>query len=256
MRDIISPEVDRITYMSGLFSFLKEKTLDIDADYGVENVNGKTYFVLDGQRSSIASLCVLHGHLQNAASENPEKWMFLIEDDMSECSPEEIYVHSLARILDIPVKNPVVHPYDRIAINKAVKEGVEQSDIYLALAVQNINNIPDMVELKNNVDKRIENFSKLWKLEPEYLKELIDCSNDEHNVKKFRSVNKKIKRISKYMGEISTELSSNRLARIIEKHSDKTNIFVNVAPEYTFLFNSVGVDIDSLFRDDNDVFEY
>lgn len=246
-RDIISPDFDREIYMEGLFTILKDDTFNTDADYGVAKAGRKNFYILLGQNYSIASLCVLHGHVQVSASENPKKWLFLVEENPFSCAPEVAYSCALSDFLGIPIKNPIVHPYDKIVINRAEREGIKRQDIYLALALQKINLLPDMPELGESVRDGIEELSGIWGLNPGYLSELIERSGDDVNEEMFIRTNKKIGPIAERMGEISDELSANRFARIMKQYPGKTHIFVNVESEYLHILKGLGIDTDSLF---------
>ena len=153
----------------------------------------------------------------------------------------------MAEILKIPAKNPVVHTYDNVAVRRAVNEGLKKSNIYLAVALQKIADLPPIVEMRGEIDDRIESLSSLWGLKEDKILKLIEKSCDDVDEKRFVRVNEKIHSISDRMNEIAYELSANRLKRIMYAYPNKKEIFVNVEPEHLCIFDELGIGTESLF---------
>lgn len=235
--------------MARLFTELKDVTEpDSYAEYGIVLSGDKTYHILLGQNYSFSSLCFLHGQIQNASSNNPNKWLFLIEENSFYLSPEADYGYYLAEVQNIPSKNPIIHSYDRVAIRKAVNEGFKESDVYLAVALQSINKLPHTIELRDQISDRIESLSYLWGVKEDALLKLIANSGDDRNEKRFVRMNKKINLISDRMDEIAHTLTVNGLKRTMHNYSGKKEIFVNIEPENLCLLNEIGIDTKSLFK--------
>lgn len=236
--------------MANVFADLQGDTESgIDAEYGIMVSGNRTYHILLARNYSHPSLCLIHGQIQNEARVNSKDWLFLVEQDAFDTPPEVNYIYSLAEVVNIPVGKPIVHQYDMPVIKKAIREGNRLSDVYLAVALQNIGLCAPIPEARSEIDWIIENLSDMWNLKEDYLLRLIEQSSDDKNEKRFVRINKKIGTLSDRIDEISYELSAKKLKNAIEKHSSRKNVFVYATPEYITVLDELGIDTKSLFKE-------
>ncbi len=239
-------ETERRGGMAALLLNLTQYAGDGIADYAIEETGDKEFHILDGPKS-LSLLYTLHGAVYDAVRENPEKWLFLIEQDPINRSPEEVYGRALAVVFGIPAENPVVQTYSNKAVKKAVKEGMDLDETYLSLAVKTINMVHKDTEVNSFANETIARLANIWNVDYGYLRNIINSSADGSNKKRFKTVNNRIDKVYLHMANISHELSAKELAKIMKKYAGKRKILVNVGAEYLYLFDDYGLEADTLF---------
>ncbi len=242
LEDKLLLRVYRSLPLDNLYHFLLDVPTPVPLDGKAvlsvtQTETGKEMYAIYGEHYSSEALRLMHEEIRPLAERNPEKWLFLIEGSPTSSIPEVIYGYMLGERLGIPTENPVIDPYSREVIEKAVEKGIKRDDVYVALSLGAFS----LYNIRDDLDDIVSKLSHMWNIPFDHLKGLLiltglEAGRTDDGVEKKKE---EIRRIQDELGVISNYLSSQRLEKILEKYPEKNALFAYVGGNHKVILEKL-----------------
>jgi hypothetical protein len=166
---------------------------------------GKQFYVIYGQHYSAEAVRIMHEEIVPEI-EKPEEWGFLIEGGPESDIPETNYAYGVAGYLNIPAEDPIISPFHKEVIEKALKEPFSQEGEQAVAEFMKFDFVKDrkdvinlvlmmelLATLRGNVPQIITVVAEFTGTEPSYLFSLLSnleiiAQTDPLQIEKLKSV--------------------------------------------------------------------